>query len=59
MVSGYTLTAFPNAFILQQLQLKKQPTKQVRSMFKRGIRTVQNLLETFILTDRVSLHKNI
>ena len=59
MVSGYTLTAFPNAFILQQLQLKQQPTKQVRSMFKQGIRTVQNLLETFILTDRVSLHKNI
>ena len=40
MVSGYTLTAFPNAFILQQPQLKQQPTNQARSMFKRGIRTV-------------------
>ena len=27
MVSEYTLTVFPNAFILQQLQLKQQPTK--------------------------------
>ena len=41
MVSGYTLTVFPNAFILQQPQLKQQPTGQARSMFKRGIRTVQ------------------
>ena len=27
MVSGYNLTTFPNAFIPQQSQLKKQPTK--------------------------------
>ena len=31
MVSGYTLTAFPNAFVPQQLQLKQQPTKQAWS----------------------------
>ena len=30
MVSGYTLTAFPNAFIPQQPQLKQQPTEQAR-----------------------------
>ena len=27
MVSGYTLTAFPNAIILQQPQLSKKPSK--------------------------------
>ena len=31
MVSGYTLTTFPNAFVVQQPQLKQQPTKQAWS----------------------------
>ena len=31
MVSGYTLTAFPNAFVPQQPQLKQQATKQAWS----------------------------
>ena len=43
MVPGYALTAFPNAFVLQQLQLKQQPTKQAWSKPKRrGIGTVHN-----------------
>ena len=34
MVSGYTLTAFPNAFILQQPQLKAATNKP-----KQGVQT--------------------
>ena len=33
MISGYTLTAFPYAFIPQQLQIKQQPTNTAKGPY--------------------------
>ena len=33
MISGYTLTTFPDAFIPQQPQLKQQPTNPAKGAY--------------------------